>query len=170
MFINSVKNKNRNHREQEPGATWRAFSEGTLTAPLWGALQSHVLWAWIKPPVYSDTLITTDGLIAQQPDLILRFLRATLKGWRDVVEDYPTAVDVILKYARLSDPVMQTAMMEAMLPLVHTGEDFIGWTKPEVWRETVNLMSNPGLLAAPVDVNQAYTLRFLEEIHKGQAR
>ena len=35
------------------GATWRAFLEGTLAAPLWGALQSHVLWAWIKPPVYS---------------------------------------------------------------------------------------------------------------------
>ncbi len=34
------------------GATWRAFLEGTLAAPLWGALQSHVLWAWIKPPVY----------------------------------------------------------------------------------------------------------------------
>ncbi|MBI5589384.1 MAG: response regulator [Deltaproteobacteria bacterium] len=30
------------------GATWRAFLGGTLTAPLWGALQSHVLWAWIS--------------------------------------------------------------------------------------------------------------------------
>jgi len=39
------------------GATWRAFLEGTLAAPLWGALQSHVLWAWIKPPVYSEISI-----------------------------------------------------------------------------------------------------------------
>ena len=65
---------------------------------------------------------------------------------------------------------MQTAMMEAMLPLVHTGEDFIGWMKPEIWQDMANLMSNLGLLAAPVDVNQAYTLRFLEEIHKGKDR
>ena len=52
MFIKSKKNANRNHRKLEPGAAWRAFFEGTLTAPLWGAFQSHVLWAWIKPPVY----------------------------------------------------------------------------------------------------------------------
>jgi hypothetical protein len=44
--------RDRNHRKLEPGATWRAFFEGTLTAPLWDAFQSHVLWAWIKPPVY----------------------------------------------------------------------------------------------------------------------
>jgi NitT/TauT family transport system substrate-binding protein len=119
---------------------------------------------------YSDTLVTTDGLIEQHPDLIVRFLRATLKGWLDAVEDYPNAVDVTLKYARIYDPVMQTAMMEAMLPLVHTGEDFIGWMKPEIWQDMANLMSKFGLLAAPVDVNQAYTLRFLEEIHKGKDR
>jgi hypothetical protein len=65
---------------------------------------------------------------------------------------------------------MQNAMMEAMLPMVHTGEDIIGWMKPVIWQDMANLMSNFGLLAAPVDVNQAYTLRFLEEIHKGQAR
>ena len=26
------------------------YLRARFTAPLWGALQSHVLWAWIKPP------------------------------------------------------------------------------------------------------------------------
>lgn len=117
---------------------------------------------------FSDTLVTTDQLIAQHPDLVTRFLRATLNGWQDAVEDYPKAVDTTLKYARIPDPVLQTAMMEAMLPLVHTGEDVIGWMKPEIWREMADLLSTQGLLAAPVDTGQVYTLRFLEDIYKGE--
>jgi NitT/TauT family transport system substrate-binding protein len=148
-----------------------AFSTGGVIKLRQKGLKLNLIWpSDYGLRFYSDTLVTTDGLIAQKPDLILRFLGATLKGWRDAVEDYPMAVDVTLKYARLADPVMQTAMMEAMLPLVHTGVDFIGWMEPEIWRETADLMSNLDLLATPVDVNQAYTLRFLEEIHKGQAR
>ena len=148
-----------------------AFSTGGVIRMRQKGLKLNLIWpSDYGLQFYSDTLVTTDGLIAQHPDLVIRFLRATLKGWQDAVEDYPKAVDVTLKYARLSNPVMQTAMMEAMLPLVHTGEDFIGWMKPEIWQEMANLMSTLGLLAAPIDVNQAYTLRFLEEIHKGKNR
>jgi NitT/TauT family transport system substrate-binding protein len=148
-----------------------AFSTGGLIRMRQKGLKLNLIWpSDYGLQFYSDTLVTTDGLIAQHPDLVIRFLRATLKGWQDAVEDYSKAVDVTLKYAQLSNPVMQTAMMEAMLPLVHTGEDFIGWMKPEIWQEMANQMSNLGLLAAPIDVNQAYTLRFLEEIHKGKNR
>ena len=59
-------------------------------------------------------------------------------------------------------------MMEAMLPLVHTGANVIGWMKPEIWQEMADLMLNHGLLTAPVDVNTVYTLRFLKEIYKGK--
>jgi NitT/TauT family transport system substrate-binding protein len=147
-----------------------AFSTGGLIKLRQKGLKLNLIWpSEYGIQFYSDTLVTTDGFIDQHPDLVVRFLRATLKGWQDAIEDYPKAVAVTLKYARVSDPILQTAMMEAMLPLVHTGEDVIGWMKPEIWQEMATLMSHQGLLATPVDVTSVYTLRFLKEIHKGIA-
>jgi len=119
---------------------------------------------------YSDTLATTDRMILEKPNLITRFLRASLKGWQDAIEDYRQAVTVTLKYAQIKDPQLQTAMMEAMLPLVHTGEDRIGWMKDEVWKGMYQILLEQKLLAKPFDVNQAYTLRFLKEIYGGKVK
>ncbi|MFZ3049020.1 MAG: ABC transporter substrate-binding protein [Desulfatirhabdiaceae bacterium] len=146
-----------------------AFSTGGVIKLRQKGLNLNLIWpSDYGIHFFSDTLVTTDSLIEKYPDLVTRFLRATLKGWQDAVEDYPKAVDITMKYARIADPLLQKAMMEAMLPLVHTGEDAIGWMKPEIWQGMANLMSIHGLLSSPIDVNQAYTLRFLEEIHKGQ--
>jgi NitT/TauT family transport system substrate-binding protein len=119
---------------------------------------------------YSDTLATTDRLISEKPDLVARFLRASLRGWRDAIEDYQQAVTVTLTYAQIKDPQLQTTMMEAMLPLVHTGEDKIGWMKGEVWQGMYQILLEQRLLARPFDVNQAYTLRFLKEIYGEKAK
>jgi len=119
---------------------------------------------------YSDTLSTTERLISEKPDLVTRFLRATLKGWQDAIEDYRQAVTVTLKHALIKDPELQTTMMEAMLPLVHTGEDRIGWMKAEVWQGMYQILLEQRLLTGPFDIDQAYTLRFLNEIYGGKVK
>jgi len=119
---------------------------------------------------YSDTLVTTDKLISEKPDLVTRFLRASLRGWRDAIEEYRQAVTITMKYSQIKDPELQTAMMDAMLPLVHTGEDQIGWMKPEVWQGMYQILVEQRLLARPFDVDQAYTLRFMNEIYGGKVK
>ncbi len=119
---------------------------------------------------YSDMVVTGDSLIKGNPGLVTRFLRATLRGWQDAIEDYQQAVPVILKYARDKDPQLQAAMMEAQLPLVHTGEDHIGWMKAEDWQAMYKLLQDYDLLARPFDVNQSYTMQFLQEIYGSAAR
>jgi NitT/TauT family transport system substrate-binding protein len=119
---------------------------------------------------YSDSLATTDRLISEKPDLVTRFLRASIRGWQDAIEDSRQAVTVTLKYTQLKDADLQTAMMDSMLPLVHTGEDQIGWMKAEVWQGMYQILLEQKLLARPFDVDQAYTLRFLNEIYRGKAK
>jgi NitT/TauT family transport system substrate-binding protein len=86
------------------------------------------------------------------------------------MEDYKQAVIVTLKYSQIKDPELQTAMMEAMLPLVHTGEDRIGWMKAGVWQGMYQILLEQKLLAKPFDVGQAYSLRFLNEIYGGKGK
>ena len=147
------------------------YSTGGLIKMRQKGLKLNLIWpSDYGIHFYSDTLATTDRLISEKPDLVTRFLRASLKGWQDAIEDYRQAVTVTLKYAQIKDQEFQTAMMEAMLPLVHTGEDQIGWMKAEVWQGMYQILLEQRLLARPFDVNQAYTLRFLKEIYGGKAK
>ena len=147
------------------------YSSGSLLAMRQKGLKLNLIWPGdYGAYFYSDMVITRDGLIAENPGLTARFLRATLRGWQDAIEDYQQAVPVILKYARDKDPQLQAAMMEAQLPLVHTGEDHIGWMKADDWQSMYKLLQDYGLLTRPFDVTRAYTMRFLEEIYGSASR
>jgi NitT/TauT family transport system substrate-binding protein len=115
---------------------------------------------------YADTIFTTDTLIENDPDLVARFLRASLKGWTYAVENPGEVPAMIQKFLPNADPAIQLAKMTASIPLINTGEDFIGWMKPEVWAEMYQTMSEQGLLTAPLDVTQVYTMQFLDGIYK----
>ena len=114
---------------------------------------------------YSDTLFATDDFIAKNPDLVRRFLRASLKGWTFAIENAEEIGPMVLKYAPDADAELENAKMIASIPLVNTGEDFIGWIKPEVWTKMEQTLSEQGLLPKSVDVEQVFTMSFLEEIY-----
>jgi NitT/TauT family transport system substrate-binding protein len=119
---------------------------------------------------YSDTLATPERLIRERPDLVTRFLRATLKGWQDAVGDPEHALSVILQYAGASSRELQRRMMEAQMPLIHTGEDKIGWMKPEEWSRMYGMLLDQHLLAAPFEVEKSYDLHFLKTVYGGQGQ
>ncbi len=115
--------------------------------------------------LYGDVLFTTDELIEENPDLVTRFLRATLRGWQWAVENPEEAGPLALRYDPTLDAAHQAAMMEASVPLIHTGEDHIGWMREEVWRGTHDILLEQGLVDGPVDVDEVYTMRFLHTIY-----
>ena len=114
---------------------------------------------------YADVLFTTDDLIAQNPDLVRRFTRATLKGWTFAVEN-PTAIGAFAqKYKADADKELENAKMIASLPLVNTGEDHIGWMKPEVWAGMEKTLREQGVLTKTVTLTDVYTMQFLNEVY-----
>ena len=114
---------------------------------------------------YADTIVTTDETIAASPDLVLGFLRATLKGWTFAVEN-PTAIAPMVRaYAPQADAALETAKMTASIPLVNTGEDYIGWMKAEIWAGMEQTMREQGVLTLPLDVTQVYTMQFLNKVY-----
>lgn len=114
---------------------------------------------------YADTLFSTDEMIATQPDQVLRFLRATLQGWTYAVEHPSEIGSIVVRYNPNADPALENDKMTASIPLVNTGEDFIGWMKPEIWAGMEQTLREQGVLTAPLDVTQVYTMQFLEETY-----
>jgi NitT/TauT family transport system substrate-binding protein len=115
--------------------------------------------------LYSDTIFVTDELIATNADLVRRFLRATLKGWTYAVENPVEAGQLVARYNPKADTDFATDELVASLPLINTGEDHIGWMKPDVWAGMEQFLREQNVLTDPVDVTQVYTLQFLEDIY-----
>ena len=109
---------------------------------------------------YADSIFTTDEMIGKNPDLVRRFLRATLKGWTFAVENPAQVGAQVQKYKPTADSALETARMTASLPLVNTGEDHIGWMKPDIWADMEQTLRQQKIITAPVDVTQVYTLSF----------
>jgi NitT/TauT family transport system substrate-binding protein len=99
---------------------------------------------------------------------VLRFLRATLRGWQWAVENPEKAGPLALKYDPTLDAAHQVAIMEASVPLIHTGEDHIGWMRAEVWQGMHEMLLEQGILDEPVDLDKVYTMEFLHETYGGE--
>lgn len=115
---------------------------------------------------YADSIFTTDEMIDKNPALVQRFLRATLQGWTYAIEHAEEMGLMVLQYQPDADAALENAKMVASLPLINTGEDHIGWMKPEVWAGMEQTLHEQGVLTVPVDIAQVYTTQFLEEIYK----
>jgi NitT/TauT family transport system substrate-binding protein len=120
---------------------------------------------------YSDTLISTEHIIHEKPDLVERFLKATLKGWREVIAYPEEAVDITMKYAKVKDRSLQADMLSAMAPLVHTGKDHIGWMNGDVWYQMHQVLVDENILSAEhIDFRKVYTMKFLEKIYLEESK
>jgi NitT/TauT family transport system substrate-binding protein len=113
-------------------------------------------------PFYSDTLVTTDIYLREKTDIAYRFFRASMKGWKNVIENTNEAVEVTMKYAAGTDRTFQRDMIEAQMPLVHTGEHPIGWMEPEIWQSMHTILVDQGIITKPVqDLDSVYTFDLL---------
>ena len=117
---------------------------------------------------YNDLIFSTEELIDANPDLVTRFLRASLKGWTYAVENPTEIGKMVAAYDPDADPSQEAAKMEASLPLVHTGEDHIGWMKLEVWAGMEHTLRQQGILDGAVELDRVYTMEFLRQIYESQ--
>jgi len=115
--------------------------------------------------IYSNVIFTTEDLIASKPDMVRAFLQATVKGTQWAVEQPDQAVEDFLK-STYGQPYAENREvhllgMQSSIPLLVPAGGQPGMMKAEDWTFTHQTLLDLGLLAAPLDVEAAYTLDFL---------
>ncbi len=133
----------------------RAQLNGVNTAPIW----PHEYGV----PFYGDVIFTSDTLIEENPDLVERFVRATLKGWQRAIENPELAAQATLTVAPEQDYDFQLASMIASIPLIDTGEGSIGWMDPNAWEHMYEILLAQNIIPGSVNLDTVYTNEFIEK-------
>jgi len=116
---------------------------------------------------YADSIFTSGEIIENDPELVEKFLRATLKGWQYALENKEEALDITEKYetGRYANGEYEEYIYDHQFPLIHTGESSVGWMSSERWQEMYDMLNDYGEIETGFDASQAYTMQFLESIY-----
>lgn len=118
---------------------------------------------------YGSLISTSDKLIAANPDLIQRFLDASIEGWYSYLYADPAPGNALIKS---DNPEMTDALLEfgrRMLKergIVDSGDATtlgIGAMTEARWTEFYRSMLQQSLYSGDLDVPAAYTLRFVDK-------
>jgi NitT/TauT family transport system substrate-binding protein len=117
-------------------------------------------------PPYTQTLVTTQAMVTSKPELVERFVRATLEGWKSYLES-PGPGNALIKKDNtlMTDGQLAYGVEKLKEMRVLTGGDAatqgIGTMTHERWKKTRDFMVEWGLLKPGTDWHKAYTLQFV---------
>jgi NitT/TauT family transport system substrate-binding protein len=111
-----------------------------------------------------DTLFTSKTTAAEKPDLCLRMVRATLKGWEYAVAHPQEAVDIVLKYdeSDTQDREHQLSMMNEIAKLVSVGGGQVGRSDDAVLLRTISTLRQFKILKSDLPAAEVMTNVFVD--------
>jgi NitT/TauT family transport system substrate-binding protein len=120
---------------------------------------------------YATTLETRQQLVKERPDVVQRFVNATLEGWYSYLYGDRTAANALIKK---DNPEMDDEQLayshKKMLEygIADSGDALklgIGAMTDARWKEFADSMIKAGVYPADIDVTKAYTLQFINKGH-----
>ncbi len=83
---------------------------------------------------YEGLLLADQRTVADEPELVRRFVQASQQGWRYAVEHPDEAAQILLDWAPEPGLEFQKLAVRAVAPLVDAPQAAIGWIDAERWR------------------------------------
>ncbi len=118
---------------------------------------------------YGALIETSEKLVREKPDLVQRFVDASIEGWNSYLNGDPAPGNALIKH---DNPEMTDALiaygMEKMKAygIVDSGEakqNGIGAMSEARWRDFFDTVVKAGLYPAEMDFRKAYTLQFINK-------
>lgn len=110
----------------------------------------------------ANGMITNEETIAQNPELVERMVRAVLRGIADTIADPDEAYQISEKYVETlaqADAATQKQVLATSIEFYTA--DVLGRSDPQAWENMQSVLLNMGLVNEPLDLNAAYTNRFI---------
>lgn len=122
----------------------------------------------IRESGYDDyrVLMTTRDFVSKNPDVVRRFVEASLRGWREYLQDPSAAHADILKRNPAMTPELMTYSWNALKEghyvdgFAEKGEA-VGQMVASRWQGQYDILKQVGVLQTAFDPKEAYTLDFV---------
>lgn len=118
---------------------------------------------------YASLIGTSDKMIAEHPDLVSRFIDASIEGWYSYLNGDPAPANAAIKKA---NPEMTDALLaygrasmkdHGILESGDASKDGIGAMTDARWKAFYDEMAEVGLYPKGMDYTKAYTLKFVDK-------
>lgn len=119
--------------------------------------------------MYSKGLIANDKLIKENPELVRRFVKATIRSWNYAVKNPEEAVDALIKaYPDLNkeDELIEMRGSISLMQNEDTEKHGVGYQSEERWKKTQDLLYEEGLTDKKIDLKEIFTDEFLPQSRK----
>lgn len=152
----------------QAAAGFSAIQQG-LRANLAGTLFNQILYLDYGVPIYPNLIFTSGTLMRQNPDLVQRFTRATLRGYQAAIQSPDEAARATQAFAAQGgagdsgdeELRIYSSMALAQIPFIDPGGTPLGWMDAGVWQATQDLLIAQNIIPAALDLEGAYTNRFV---------
>jgi NitT/TauT family transport system substrate-binding protein len=118
---------------------------------------------------YGSLIQTSDKLVQEKPDLVQRFVDASVEGWYGYLYGDPRLANELIKR---DNPEMTDALLAYGIAkikeygIVDSGDaktNGIGAMTEARWRDFFETMANAGVYSKNLDFHKTYTLRFVNK-------
>ncbi|CEP68299.1 Twin-arginine translocation pathway, signal sequence [Moorella glycerini] len=122
---------------------------------------------------YGDFFFTTEDILKNQKDLVIRWLRATIRGF-EYNEKHPEEIArlTVEKYGAPGLKVEhQIEVNKAQIPLMKsplTEKKGLCWMESSVWQQAVTDLLATGQIDKPISVDELMTLEILDKVYNGK--
>jgi NitT/TauT family transport system substrate-binding protein len=120
---------------------------------------------------YSTTIETTTKLVTEKPDLVQRFVNASIEGWYSYLYGDPAPANALIVKDNPEMTAEQIAFSIAKIKeygIVDSGDSLklgIGAMTDARWQSFFTTASSVGLYDKSLDYKKAYTLQFVNKGH-----
>ena len=112
---------------------------------------------------YGNGIIATDNTIATKPDIVRRFVGATIRGMKDAFAKPDEAGRIMHKYHPTIEVAVAEGETKAVAELAQVKDSKLGVIDPARVQDTINVVNSVFKLKAPVAVNDVYAPGFVSK-------
>ncbi len=111
---------------------------------------------------------TTHDYAAQHPDVVAKFVRASIRGWNAYLQDPGPTNAYLLKLNPALNPEQEAFTAKALkegnfITGSEAGSAQTGRMAAARWQTSYDQLKSIGILQGPVDLSTAYSLKFISE-------
>jgi ABC-type nitrate/sulfonate/bicarbonate transport system substrate-binding protein len=114
------------------------------------------------PDFYELVIVASEDKIANDPEIIQKFVKAVTRGYKDAIADPLDAVAVLKSVKPETDLAIENPGVALLAPLWATDNGVFGWQEQARWDEFANWMVASGRLSSADDASAAYDNSFVE--------